>query len=265
MNWKAITIVSMAICLCVSTICIVESIVLSNIVRDRLAAIEQDHVQIKEIWHKTDKNITELAVITSERFVEVEGRLDSSEAKLDMLDTAVHPDKKRRQRLLQTRDTILEHLHGGRSMQVCGNLNPWDVYRMAGWFVDYTDRYGVDLSLALAVARRESAFCQKAASPAGAIGIMQIMKETASDLETRIGLRLNRHRTEDNIRMGIYYLGQLMLDFKGNTELAVKSYNMGPHNVRRVQAGELSDYFKETKEYWDFVQQYQKDFQEAGL
>lgn len=265
MNWKLFACI---VLFTLSAASLAVVVVLSKKLNTQVYQLQQENRELKiDLAALTDTSMSHSSsiLLLHKTDSEAMARLEGVEASLDVLDTAVHPDQKRRQRLLRTRDAILEHLHGGRSIRECGNLDPWSVYRMAGWFVDYTDRYGVDLSLALAVARRESAFCQKALSRAGAAGVMQVMQDTAGDLSTRIGVRLSRHRTEDNIRMGVYYLGQLLLDFKGNTELAVKSYNMGPHNVKRVQSGELSDYFKETKEYWDFVQQYQKDFQEAGL
>jgi len=193
------------------------------------------------------------------------GRLNEVESKVDVLDTSIHPDKKRNQRLLHTRDTILQQLYGGRSIKACGELDPWQVYRMAGWFVDYTDRYGVELNLTLAVAKRESLFCQKAVSNAGAVGIMQLMPETAEELSLKISLPLKRHHMEHNIRMGIYYLGQQLLTFQGNTELAVKAYNAGPTHVKRVMAGEIPDYYEQTRDYWVAIKQYQQEFKEAGL
>lgn len=186
-------------------------------------------------------------------------------AKIELLDNSVDPDQKRKQKVLEVRDAILSHLHGGYSAPACGKLNPWNVYQIAGWFVDYTERYGVDINLALAVGRQESAFCQKAVSPAGAVGVMQLMNETANDLSRRINLNLDRYDTEGNIRMGIYYLGQLLLDFNGNMELSVKSYNMGPTNVRKVLTGELSNYYSETIDYWNKVNQYYDDFKRKGL
>lgn len=268
MNWKLVIRVGVFMCFTLSVASLITLVYLSRNLNEQLHALEQENQQLagKVATLEGRNNLTDrhLQDLFSKNDSAV-ARLDGAEAKIDILDTSMHPDKKRQQRLLQTRDAILEHLHGGKSIQACGNLDPWTVYRMAGWFVDYTDRYGVELSLALAVARRESAFCQKAVSKAGAVGTMQIMEDTADDLARRIGLRLSRHRTEDNIRMGTYYLGQLMLDFKGNVELAVKSYNMGPHNVKKVQAGELSDYFSETKDYWEYVQKYQQEFIEMGL
>lgn len=268
MNWKLLVRISVFICFILSVVSLVILVYLSrqlhteiSILQKKIVKLDKQRTSMENEISNQFNAITVNAINVNNAFT----RLDGAEAKVEVLDSSMHPDKKRRQRLLQARDAILGHLHNGRSLAVCGTLSPWDVYRIAGWFVDYTDRYGVELSLALAVARRESFFCQKAVSAAGAVGIMQIMNATAGDLSTQIGVRLNRHRSEDNIRMGIYYLGQLTLDFKGDTELAVKSYNMGPHNVKKVIAGEFRDYFNETKEYWIFVEKYQKEFKEAGL
>lgn len=256
-------------CFTLSVAALITIVVKSQDLNQQIYAVDQKNQELagqiatlRGLSNKHQKLIDQLFTTDEE----AQALLEAHEAKIDILDTSMHPDKKRRQRLLQARDAILEHLHDGKSLQACGSkLDPWTVYRMAGWFVDYTDRYGVDLSLALAVARRESMFCQRAVSKAGAVGTMQIMGDTADDLSERIGVKLSRHKTQDNIRMGVYYLGLLTLEFKGNTELAVKSYNMGPHNVKKVLVGELSDYFSETKEYWEYVSLYQQDFKEMGL
>jgi len=267
-NWKTVVRVGVFVCFALSAAALALIIVKSKDFAQQYIQLKQENTELRaritelgrvDIAHETGIGMLE------DRASDTETRLDGAEARIDLLDTSMHPDKKRHQRLLHTRDAILDHLHGGKSIKPCGDLTPWEVYRIAGWYVDYTDRYGVDLSLALAVGRRESAFCQKAVSRAGAVGIMQIMPRTADDLAQRIGMRLSRHKTQDNIRMGVYYLGQLMLDFKGDTELAIKAYNTGPHNVKKVIAGELTGYFTETKVYWDFVRYYQQDFEEAGL
>ena len=268
MNWKLLIRIGVFITFALSTASLITIVIMSKKLGVEIYNLQQKNAVLQADLLRTKVTLgqaEDLLKLHTGAITQAQAQLEGAEAKLDVLDSSMHPDKKRQERLLRTRDAILTHLHGGQSIKACGQLSPWDVYRMAGWFVDYTDRYGVELSLALAVAQRESAFCQKAVSKAGAIGTMQIMRDTADDLARRIGLRLSRHRTEDNIRMGIYYLGQLQLDFKGNTELAVKSYNMGPHNVKKVIAGELSDYFSETKEYWKYVEKYQADFKEAGL
>lgn len=85
-------------------------------------------------------------------------------------------------------------------------------------------RYGVDPNLALALARRESAFNPAAVSSAGAIGVMQLMPATAA------GLGVDPYNLEQNIDGGIRYLKSL-LDRFGDAGQALAAYNAGPTRV----------------------------------
>lgn len=81
--------------------------------------------------------------------------------------------------------------------------------------------YGIPTSLALAVAQQESSFNQAAVSPAGAIGVMQLMPGTASDLG------VNPSDVTQNIQGGLQYLQQMYQKF-GNWTQALEAYNAGP-------------------------------------
>jgi soluble lytic murein transglycosylase len=96
--------------------------------------------------------------------------------------------------------------------------------------------YGVDLepALAMSVARQESELNPHAVSPAGALGLMQLMPRTAQKVAGGLGLRYDRARlTNDwryNARLGQAYLAGLIEEF-GSYPLAVAGYNAGPHRV----------------------------------
>ncbi len=88
-------------------------------------------------------------------------------------------------------------------------------------------RYGVDARLARAIAIAESNMNQNDISDAGAIGVMQLMPETAA------GLGVNPYNRAENIDGGVRFLSQLIERFDGNLEHAVAAYNAGPGAVER--------------------------------
>lgn len=107
--------------------------------------------------------------------------------------------------------------------------------------------YGVAPNLALAVARRESNFNQAAVSPAGAVGIMQLMPATARELG------VDPYDLTQNIAGGVRYLAQLLRAYAGDLERTLAAYNWGPgHLAEAVQRyGErwISYIPQETKNY----------------
>jgi soluble lytic murein transglycosylase len=90
---------------------------------------------------------------------------------------------------------------------------------------------GVPATLLAAVARQESRFSPSVRSVAGAVGLLQLMPETAAELA---GGPLSTTDLEDprrNARLGARYLAQLLEQWQGNPLLAVASYNAGPGAV----------------------------------
>ena len=77
----------------------------------------------------------------------------------------------------------------------------------------------------------------QALSPAGAVGLMQIMPATARRLTDGSGdldeIREQLFDSDTNVRLGSRYMGQLLDRFSGNVLYAVASYNAGPVAVSR--------------------------------
>jgi soluble lytic murein transglycosylase-like protein len=105
----------------------------------------------------------------------------------------------------------------------------------------YAHVYHVPIELVESVIDVESNWNPSAVSPKGAVGLMQLMPETAFEFGVR-----NRFRVEDNVRGGVAYLAWLIGLFRGDLRLAVGAYIAG--QTRLLPAG-LSYSSREVYEY----------------
>lgn len=89
----------------------------------------------------------------------------------------------------------------------------------------YAEKHSVDPYLIRAIMKTESNFRPYAVSPCGAVGLMQLMPETARSLGVR-----DFFDPEQNIEAGTKYIKGLLLRLKSTT-LAIAAYNAGPYSV----------------------------------
>ncbi|MBF0610568.1 MAG: lytic transglycosylase domain-containing protein [Magnetococcales bacterium] len=91
---------------------------------------------------------------------------------------------------------------------------------------DHASTFGINPLLVQAVVAVESGFNARARSPAGALGMMQLTRETAN----RLGVNQPMD-ADENIRGGTLYLKMLTEQFDGDTTLALAAYHAGPKTV----------------------------------
>jgi membrane-bound lytic murein transglycosylase MltF len=107
-------------------------------------------------------------------------------------------------------------------------------------FKTYADQYDFDWLMIAAMAFQESGIDQQVVSPAGAVGVMQVMPDTAVHLHIDIP---DLHDLESNIHAGLKYLrfiadryfGDEQLDEFNATLFALAAYNAGPARILRLR------------------------------
>ncbi|WP_072061595.1 lytic transglycosylase domain-containing protein [Synechococcus sp. GFB01] len=100
--------------------------------------------------------------------------------------------------------------------------------------------------LLAAVAKQESRFTPGVRSAAGAVGLLQLMPETAAELAGRPLAAAELEDPERNAVLGAQYLRQLLLLWHGNPLLVAASYNAGPGAV----ASWISPLLNRAPELW---------------
>lgn len=100
----------------------------------------------------------------------------------------------------------------------------------------YSGLYDVDPIFVMAIVKAESSFRHKAYSSKGAVGLMQLMPETANEAAKKIGLRkitlAQLETPELNLRLGIYYISELQKEFGADQVGVLAAYNAGPAVAR---------------------------------
>ena len=116
---------------------------------------------------------------------------------------------------------------------------------------------GLDPNLIRAVVKTESNFQADAVSHAGAMGLMQLMPDTADDM----GLD-DPFDPVQNISGGSKYLKMMLERYDGDLDSALAAYNWGPGNLDRSRSGKLPE---ETTNYIERVNRYFGEFASASI
>jgi soluble lytic murein transglycosylase len=141
----------------------------------------------------------------------------------------------------------------------------WELAYPAGYWPairELTNAHGPDPHLVAAVIREESEYNPVAVSPAGAVGLMQVMPQTGRTIAGRLGLegfdREHLFEPCSNIRMGSWYLRHLAEKFDNNLVHMLAAYNAGPEVVskwvQRFSGGDQDEFiesipYTETRQY----------------
>jgi len=126
--------------------------------------------------------------------------------------------------------------------------------------------YSLDPALLAAVIYQESKFKAGARSTSGAIGLMQLLPDTAKGIAVHTGGSAFRvadlYDPEINVRYGAWYLRHLLQKY-GDERTALAAYNAGQDNVDRWRRGGLGIQFSETRHYVDRVEELKQIYRDA--
>jgi len=192
-----------------------------------------------------------------------------------------------KQHLLKTDGAIydLAEAFNARGFTMTGIRLGWEIYRREGVWnprllrIIYPFPYrnlieaearerGLDPFFIAGLIRQESMFIAGIKSPAGAIGLMQVMPNTGKALARTAGIDRFAvellERPEINLHLGVQYVAELMERYGSRITSVLAAYNAGPHRVSRWSSfPEYRDEelfaeripFAETRDYVKIVQQ----------
>lgn len=116
-------------------------------------------------------------------------------------------------------------------------------------------KYNVDKDLIMSVINQESAFNPYAKSSAGAMGLMQLMPDTADEMGVT-----DPYNVDENVDGGTHYLKSLLDMYAQNKELALSAYNAGPGTLLQRGVDSSSEIDKLPNETRNYVSNIMKSY-----
>jgi soluble lytic murein transglycosylase len=147
------------------------------------------------------------------------------------------------------RKVILNENSTQRSRRLSTRLADLPDINLEAIIANHSVAQNLDPRLVRALIQAESGYNVKAVSNKGAIGLMQLMPDTASELKIS-----NPYDASENVRGGTMYLRQMIDHFAGKVELAIAAYNAGPGAVEKHGGippfAETRDYVRRVLSLW---------------
>lgn len=124
-------------------------------------------------------------------------------------------------------------------------IDPEDIEEIFKEIIKNSKEFNIDPAIIAAIIKQESDYYIYAKSPAGAMGLMQLMPQTAKDMGAN-----DPYDVADNIRGGVKYFKYCLKRNNNDLALALATYNAGLGNVLKYNG---IPPFKETQKYVDSV------------
>lgn len=99
----------------------------------------------------------------------------------------------------------------------------------------YSEELNIDPFLTFSIIKTESNFDETVESKSGAIGLMQLMEETAKEQAKKLDIQYSKeilYDPEQNLKLGLNYFNTLLDYYNQNYILAFAAYNAGIGNVQ---------------------------------
>lgn len=221
--------------------------------------------KLEEVPSKISKSESNIKEWVSSEDSQIKNKVDDNyeaiNARVDIVDSAIEPDQKRRMLITKIRNAIDDNTKK--------TMGARELNKIANAVIDYSYEFNLTIPQVLAQIHVESGFNCKATSPAGAQGCMQIMPDTLRYIQHELPnapSRLNTWNIYHNIRAGCFYMAEQIERF-GSYEEALKAYNWGPHRVAKFNAGLVpeNEYPQETKEYVPKILNLINEYKKYGL